>query len=351
MRKVHRSVLEQHDVVELSMRTELFVLLLLIIQFGSIGPAQSTHTPLFDGDSAYDHLAEQCNFGPRPPGSENLSLCRQYMVDELTESGWHVTLQNFTYLGVECVNVIARGDPEENGSIVLGAHYDTRPRADQDPNPGNRNIPIIGANDGASGVAILLELADVLPESVKAEVEIVLFDAEDSGGIDGWDWIVGSNHYVNQLPQFRRDEIAAMILVDLVGDTDLILKRESSSTRSLQDAVWEIAADLGLDDIFVDTVGGSILDDHRPFLTEHIPALDIIQHAPFPSTWHTLEDIPDNCSPESLDAVGRVVEVFVVGQVDSGATYIPNSIDFVIILMFVLPPLALIAVFIYYKRK
>jgi hypothetical protein len=290
------------------------LVIILLTPFIQTAYLQEDYEPLFDGDNAYEYLIEQCEFGPRPPGSENLSLCREFITEELELQGWVTQLQNFTYLDVECANVIATWSSEKSDYIILGAHYDTRPHADRDPDAANRTKPILGANDGASGVALLLELARILPENVRSRIEIVLFDAEDSGGINGWDWIQGSTYYVNQLTAEMKANITAMILVDIVGDKNLRLLRESSSTDSLQNLVWSIAEDLGHNDSFLDSPGGSILDDHRPFLSAGIPSLDIIQHAPFPWYWHTLEDTPDKCSAESLEIVGRVLEVFLVRQ-------------------------------------
>ncbi|MFW9800687.1 MAG: M28 family peptidase, partial [Candidatus Thorarchaeota archaeon] len=302
------------------------VQLLFFFPFGDVVGLQTSHVPAFDGTNAMMHLVQQCDFGPRPPGSYNLTLSRLYIVSVLESFGWQVTLQNFTYLGVECTNVIGRWGSMNNASLILGAHYDTRPLADEDPV--NQTLPVIGANDGASGSAVLLELSRVLPESVRSSVEIVFFDAEDSGDISGWDWIVGSTHYVQQLSSSRREEINAMILLDMVGDENLHLPREITSTRSLQDAVWSLAASLGHDEIFIDTLGGSVLDDHRPFLDAGIPALDIIHHNPVPAYWHTMEDTPDKCSATSLQVVGQVVETFIVDDIDVDTTFSPNPPDY-----------------------
>ena len=214
-------------------------------------------------------------------------------------------------MDTECYNIIATWNETANSSIILGAHYDTRPEADADPDPLNRTKPILGANDGASGTAVLMELARVLPIENRSRVELVFFDAEDSGGIDGWNWIRGSAHYVSVLDTERIKSISAMVLVDMVGDANLYLPKEGTSTPSLKNLIWSIADHLGYGSTFVDTAGGSVFDDHRPFLDAGIPAVDIIQ-VPFPSYWHTLEDTPDKCSAESLETVGRVLEVFIV---------------------------------------
>ncbi len=320
-----------------------------VVLFISIMPVngQVTHTPIFVGDSAYTFLTGQCDFGPRPPGSENLSLCRTYIVETLESFNWTVSIQTFTYMETECANIIATWDGTSDSPIILGAHYDTRPNATSDV-PSNRFLPVLGANDGASGTAVLMELARVLPTSERFKVELVFFDAEDSGGLNGWDWIQGSTHYVSELATNRKNSIEAMVLIDMVGDTELYLPRESSSTDSLQDVIWSIADNLGYSSTFVNNPGSSIIDDHRPFLDAGIPALDIIQ-IPFPSTWHTLEDTPDNCSPDSLEKVGRVLEVFVVDYDSENGSFALDTpyVLYAIVVLFVI----FIIIIIVYQRK
>ncbi len=338
------------------MRSVILILTLILIAPVTLYPSQVTYTPQFDGDNAFTYLTDQCDFGTRPPGSENLTACRAYISETLESEGWTVELQNFTYHEVDCANIIATWPIRNSSFFVLGAHYDTRPHADQESDPEDQMKPVMGANDGASGVAALLELARVLPESTRSMVELVFFDAEDSGYIDGWDWIVGSNHYVDQLETSQRESITAMILLDMIGDVNLRIPREASSTDSVQDSIWNIAASLGYDDIFLDTPGSSILDDHRPFLAAGIPAVDII-HTPFPWTWHTLHDTPDNCSPDSLEAVGRVVEYFLVGLSGSTDTTTPfptdPPTDILGILLIAVPivAVAVVALAYLYKRK
>ncbi|TXT54137.1 MAG: Aminopeptidase YwaD [Candidatus Thorarchaeota archaeon] len=306
------------------------------------------YSPVFNGDEALQYIVEQCAFGPRPPGSENLSACRSYIVDKLELNGWLVTLQNFTYRETNCSNIIARWGPVVNSTMILGAHYDTRPKADNDPNPSNRNKPVLGANDGASGVAVLLELAKVLPEDVRSYVELVFFDAEDSGYIDGWEWIVGSTYYVNQMTSERINSISAMILVDMVGDANLRIPKEIKSTDSLQNLIWSIAHEFNYGNIFLNETGGSITDDHVPFLKAEIPSVDLI-HYPFPDSWHTIEDTPDKCSAASLEAVGRVVEVFVVDYLPD-VSDLPDDIplDFLVVIFAI--PLVLLVYFAIRRR-
>jgi hypothetical protein len=275
------------------------------------------YTLAFNGSHAFSYLEAQCNFGPRPPGSENLTRCGDYIISILLQFGWAIENQSWSFLNTSLRNIIAGAI--NNPQLVLLAHYDTRPIADQESDPVNRSKPILGANDGASGVAALLELAAILPPSVQDSVVLLFVDAEDSGNINDWPWIVGSTHFVNSLTTFQKDQIEAAILLDMMADADLQLKREMFSTPSLVNTVWQLAADLNYDDLFLNISGYSLIDDHRPFLDAGIPAIDIIDFD-YPY-WHTLQDTPDKCHPASLEAVGRVVEAFVLEQLESPTDY------------------------------
>ena len=286
----------------------------------------------FNGTQAFAYLEAQCDFGPRPPGSSNLTACGNYIISQLSSMDWPVQTQTWTYLGTPLRNIIAGAIAAPR--YVLLAHYDTRPVADMDPDPLNRSLPILGANDGASGVAALLELAAVLPAIAKNSVALLFVDAEDSGSVNGWEWIVGSTYYVNALTFGQRVNIQAAVLLDMMGDADLQLRREGYSTSTLVNALWQIAADLHYDDEFLNTSGFYLIDDHRPFLDVGIPAVDIIDFD-YPY-WHTLADTPDKCSPASLEAVGRVVESFVEQQLLLPTIFtppVPLVLDFWDILM------------------
>jgi Zn-dependent M28 family amino/carboxypeptidase len=324
--------------------TGLVVVLIVSFAASPIRIQQISHVPIFSGTDAFEYLVDQCDFGPRPPGSDNLSLCRTMIAETFESFGWDVTLQNFTYNNTACVNIIVKWGSENNSPLILGAHYDTRPPGPSDPGSG------VGANDGASGVAVLLELADILPNEIRSSVEIVLFDAEDSGGIPGWDWIQGSTFYVSQLSTERKDSINTMVLLDGVGDINLELPREWSSTTSLQNSIWNIADQLGYNDTFIDADSVSIIDDHKPFLDANIPAVDIIQY-PFPSYWHTLEDTPDKCSAESLEIVGEVMEVFIVEEADNITSFPPDPPILLFIGVIVVVALAIPIIYSQVKRR
>ena len=300
----------------------------------------------FNGTRAFSYLEAQCAFGPRPPGSNNLTLCGNYIISVLDTQGWPVIQQNWTYQGTPLRNIIAGAAALPR--IVLLAHYDTRPRADYESDPQNQSLPILGANDGGSGTAALLELAAVLPDEAKDSIVLLFVDAEDSGGINGWEWIVGSTHYVNNLIPNQVAAIEAAILLDMMGDADLQLKRERSSTQSLVDVLWQTAATLGYGHLFLNIPGYNLVDDHRPFLQAGIPAVDIIDFD-YPY-WHTLEDTPDKCSPESLEAVGRVVEQFVQEQLTTPTTF-RNPLDWWIGIGSVCIICVLVVGLIYYWRR
>jgi Zn-dependent M28 family amino/carboxypeptidase len=156
------------------------------------------------------------------------------------------------------------------------------------------------ANDGASGVAVLLELARTLPEG-EVPVWLVFFDAEDNGRIEGWDWILGSREFVANNPIRPQ----AVVIVDMIGDADLNIYKEQNSDPALTNAIWAVARDLGYGDRFLPEYKYSILDDHTPFLEAGIPAVDIIDFD-YPY-YHTLEDTPDKVSPQSLEIVGKTL--------------------------------------------
>jgi len=267
--------------------------------------------PAFDGESAYTFLREQCDMGARYPGSAGHLRVQRYIVEKLGEYGASVSLQPFegvlsTGDTLRLVNIIGNFNVGASKRIMLAAHYDTRPVADLDPDPANRLTPIIGANDGASGVAVLLEIARVLGKArPPVGVDIVFFDGEDYGESGRpWDFCLGSSWFADNLKGYRP---AAAIIVDMVGDSDLRIPREgysSAASGPLVDELFGIAARLGVEQ-FANEAGHTIIDDHLPFIRAGIDAVDLIDFD-YPH-WHTVADIPDKCSPGSLEAVGRVL--------------------------------------------
>lgn len=260
----------------------------------------------FDGTSAYDDVLTQVAMGPRTPGSAGHAQIREWMRTELESAGWIVEVHETERLGHPIYNIIAKRT-EEAPQIIIGAHYDTRFYSDNDPDPAKHIIPVPGANDGASGVAVLLELARTLPEDT-IPVWLVFFDTEDNGRVEGWDWILGSRAFVEEIPVAPR----AVVIVDMIGDADLNIHLEKNSHKGIRSEIWATAAQLGYSDVFINTEKFSMLDDHTPFLEADIPAVDIIDFDY--AYWHTTQDTPDKVSAQSLHAVGDTLWHWIVSQ-------------------------------------
>ena len=277
----------------------------------SPGPSLAPSRTRFDGQRAYQHVLDQCALGPRPPGTPALRRTADYILSQLTASGWITETQVFDYQGVAGQNIYGK---RGNGPLlILGAHYDTRPIADRDPEPANRNAPILGANDGGSGVAVLLELARVLGGApLQNEVWLTFFDLEDSGEINGWPWGVGSQYAADHLTEKPQ----AVIVVDMVGDSDQQIYWEGNSDPALLRDIWAIAADLGYGQHFIPQYKYTIIDDHVPFREKGIPAVDLIDFdypRPDLNYHHTLQDTCDKVSAAPLERVGRTLQQYVLG--------------------------------------
>jgi glutaminyl-peptide cyclotransferase len=262
--------------------------------------------PRFNGERALRDVHSQVAFGPRTPGSAAQAQFLEWSRSELAAAGWQSQVQVGEKMGHTIRNLVAYRDPNLPPRILLGAHYDSRLSADQDPDPAKRVQAVPGANDGASGVAVLLELARVLPAD--APVWLVFFDAEDNGRLPGWDWLLGSRTFVEQMT-FRPQ---AMILVDMVGDADLRLPLEQNSDPTLQAEIWSQAEALGYGEFFVPEKGYRMLDDHLPFIEAGIPAVDIIDFD-YPY-WHTTADTADKVSASSLQAVGETLQAWLMSK-------------------------------------
>lgn len=259
------------------------------------------------------HLETQVAFGPRVPGSEAWKRCREYYVEHFVSSQLAVDSQVFgivdPYSGdsIPMVNVIAsfRGGGDERGLLFM-AHWDSRPRTDFPTDPALADQPIPGANDGASGAAVLLELATLFHEvPPKANIDLVLVDGEDWGRSGDEDYyLLGSREFASH---DVRDRYQFGIVIDMIGDVDLTIYREKLSERfvkKINDYVWQTAARLSLP-AFIDSVKHSVLDDHIALNVGGIPAIDIIDFD-YPY-WHSNLDTSDKCSAASLAQVGRLL--------------------------------------------
>jgi Zn-dependent M28 family amino/carboxypeptidase len=264
-------------------------------------------TPEFDGNRAFEDIEYQLSLGPRIPGTTGHAQIVDWLIQSLRSSGWQVNVQETQWEGKPIRNIIAKlgkGDPW----IILGAHYDTRIFADQDTDSNLKDDPVPGANDGASGVAVLVELARVIPRSIDKEIWLVFFDAEDNGRIEDWDWILGSRAFVASLNDYPEE----VVIVDMIGDEDLQIYYESNSDVTLREEIWSQARLLSYENVFIQEVRHSMLDDHTPFLEAGIPAVDIIDFD-YPY-WHTTNDTLDKVSAESLRAVGETLLAWVISH-------------------------------------
>ena len=284
-----------------------------------------SNVPRFDEDHAFSYLVAQCDFGPRNPGSDGYYACLDYLITELDQSANEIILQDFSYQEqrynkrYNLENIVARFNPDAEFQTVISAHWDTRPWADQEDLRQDRDQPIIGANDGASGVAILLELAKIMGENPPPiGVNLVFFDGEDLG-VPGENetYCQGSRFFAKNLPIPRPDEA---INLDMVGDKQLVLPIERYSLEyhpQLVRHLWDRAKEMRLD-AFIGRVDYAIYDDHIP-LNEiaGIPSINIIDFK-YPNSyanfWHTLNDIPENCSEESLGQVGALMVDYIYNR-------------------------------------
>lgn len=288
---------------------------------------QKAKSPTFNADSAYHYVKSQVDFGPRVPGMQSHVKCGNYLASELRrhkadtviEQKTTVTAHNGDKLPIK--NIFAQYNKQANKRILLLAHWDTRPWADAEQDKSRHNTPIDGANDGASGVGILLEIArNININKPEIGVDILFTDAEDYGLSDGTTeseatWCLGTQYWVKNMPYSTGQYPIYGILLDIVGGIDARFHLEYYSmyfAPSIANKVWSIADMCGYGNIFINSTGGAITDDHVYINRVGIPCIDIIENnnvvtRSFPPTWHTLEDNMNNIDKNSLQAVGETV--------------------------------------------
>ena len=262
----------------------------------------------FRGESAYAFVEEQMSFGPRTPGSSGHEKERVWIEQSLEGFGWDVEAQSLYYQdqGHKIYNIIGTRPSDLGGDmIIIGAHYDTRIMADRSEDLDDQSHPVPGANDGASGVAVVMELARILPNLENLDIHLVFFDAEDNGYLDGWEWILGSSMYARRAPNLPD----VVVIVDMVGDIDQQIYFERSSDPELREEIWAIAKEHEITS-FIPEEKYHILDDHTPFLHRGIPSVLLIDFD-YPY-WHTTKDTLDKVSAESLENVGIVLKNWLV---------------------------------------
>lgn len=302
------------QIIRMSSTRSIPLIVTLLLSIVSCGDSR-VQPPAFDADRAFGYLERQVEFGPRVPGSAASAQCRDYIYRHLADLGPVVDSQAFDYLdpysgqNIRMVNVVASFAGESSGEserIVLMAHYDCRPRTDFASDPALFDSAIDGANDGASGTAVLMELANLFEEvPPPGGVDLVLVDGEDWGKPgDHENYLLGSREFARR---GIHDKYRFGIVIDLVGDADQDIYREAYSerfNRELNDLVFNEAQRLGIT-TFHDTVRHIVIDDHLSLNGGGVPAVNIIDFDY--AYWHTEFDTPDKCSGESLANVGRIL--------------------------------------------
>ena len=294
------------------------IILIAIFFVGCSSDSSEKKIPSFNQKMAFQHLLDQCSYGPRNPGSEGHQEFSKYLEEYLSSLSKNVIIQEFSYTEHLTTkkrkgkNLIAQFNLESEERLLLGAHWDTRSLSDEDPDEEKKLLPVLGANDGASGTAVLMELASIFSKNnPPIGIDIVFFDAEDVG-INGkpYTFAMGSEYFSKNLP-IEKPNFA--IIVDMVGDKFLKIPIERFSYQvnpEMVKEIWGLANDLGLS-AFEYRIGYEIYDDHVPLWENaQIPAIDIIDFDYpnlFYNYWHTQKDIPENCSPQSLQQVGTLL--------------------------------------------
>ena len=290
-------------------------------------PVKQQNVPAFDADSAWVFVENQVKFGPRVPNSEAHVACGNYLTSELKRFGAQVyeqeaTLTAYNGTQLKAKNIIGSYNPENSKRVLLFAHWDSRPYADHDKDPANHKKPIDGADDGASGVGVLLEMARQFSiKSPAIGIDIIFFDAEDYGTPEFVKeykentWCLGAQFWAKN-PHVKGYKADFGILLDMVGAKNASFFKEATSMRyapQIVELVWSTARDLGYGKFFINAEGGAITDDHQyVILGRNIPCIDIIYTDPesdngFGPHWHTQNDTMDNIDRETLKAVGQTV--------------------------------------------
>ena len=283
----------------------------------------------FNSTYAYNDIQSQLDFGYRIPGTNESLDCANWINTEMQEYG-ESALYNYSINGIPCHNIISRVNPNMSQIVIFAAHYDSRAIAEKDSNESLRDSPILGANDGGSGVSVLMEMARVISSSKinwTISFWFIFFDAEDQGsnGISGWNYCEGSEWMVDEMEEqpniyFRDgqslDSIHSFILFDMVGGDNLKFIHEDRDNDELLETVFHLGNELEYESTFpLDAETYRIFDDHVPFANEGIPTLDlVIKFWDTECGWpyhHTTEDTLENISPESLEITGRTVLQYV----------------------------------------
>lgn len=270
----------------------------------------------FSGDKAFEYAKAQVDMGPRITGSRVNEELKEWFSQELRSNGWHVVIQPFTTNNqTEAVNLIARNRKEVDNrpAILIGAHFNTRNVADQDENLANRDKPYPGANGGASGPALLLELARrIKPQELNLRLCLAFFDGGDNAGLNGWEPAEGSSYFIDTIDDFEELKSCAspqaVIILDLVG-ADAPLSFEATSDQAISSSLRETADKLNYSNGFAAENGGTILGDQLPFARNGIPTAFILD--PNYPYRHTMSDTLDKLDREAMERIGRTLQTWI----------------------------------------
>lgn len=320
-------------------RIILLLMPLMFLACGNGSGSKSTETaaetvvvPPFDTDSAMSYLKAQTDFGPRVPGTEAHALCGAYLASTLRRFGADTVVEQrvgaVAWNGdrLPLHNILARFNSKPGVKpVLLVAHWDSRPWADAETDSERASKPIDGANDGASGVAVLLEIArQASIHGTKMPLEILLVDGEDYGSRDDHgdetSWCLGTQQWLAASPYDGIDRPRYAILLDMVGGRGALFHREYISNAyapGIVDMVWNAAATIGLSDRFINEPGGAVVDDHLFLNKAGIPAIDIIESknpltGTFNPSWHTHDDNYSNIDPAAIADTGRLVSYLTI---------------------------------------
>lgn len=297
------------------------------VQAESVQPEAAAEVS-FDADSAYSYVAKQVSFGPRVPNTEAHRQCGEWLVGELKKRGLDVIeqraqLKAFDGTMLNALNIFGQFNPEKEDRVLLLAHWDCRPWADQDADPANHKTPVDGANDGASGVGVILEIARQLSLNNPGRgIDVLFVDAEDWGTQgDEQSWAMGARYFMKHLPVKNYTPREA-ILLDMVGGKDAVFCREYFSEQAaprLAQSLWGIAESLGHGSMFLNRFGGAVTDDHVQLIEHGIPTVDIIEYHPedetgFDPDWHTTTDNLSGIDKNTLQAVGETVMYYLINN-------------------------------------
>ena len=290
-------------------------------------PMKSVEIPIFNVDSAYNFVKTQVDFGARVPQTEPHKKCAEFLAETLKRFGAEVEIQNgkgtlYDGKSIDIQNIIGKFNPSVSKRILLCAHWDSRPFADHDKDKNKHNTPILGANDGASGVGVLLEIARNLKTLSENGIDIVFFDVEDWGAPQFYtgkhtedSWCIGSKFWAQEAKKVNYKANFG-ILLDMVGAPSARFYKEKYSMQyaaNIMEKVWNKAQTLGFDGYFISKQGGEIIDDHLNVnRIAQIPCINIVHFEPnlpngFFEHWHTTQDTMQNIDKNTLFAVGTVV--------------------------------------------